>query len=133
MSSSVTLIRHPQALAMATLPPGSPAPDWAEDGLFLATIRTSRGTLVVCRASSVPPEIDAHGPFTAFELAHDLDPSEPGLLATLGTGPGRVGISLVPYTTFDRGWLLVQRADANRVHALWEQEGFTITVPEENP
>ena len=116
---------------MATLPPGSPAPDWAEGELFLATIRTSRGTILVCRASSVPPEIDAHGPFTAFELAHDLDPSEPGLLALLGTSPGRLGISLLPYTTFDRGWLLVHRADANRVQDLWRQEGITITVPEE--
>lgn len=116
---------------MATLPPGAPSPDWGENGLFVATIRTSRGTLVVCRASSVPPEVDAHGPFTAFELAHDLDPSEPGLLSMLGTGPGQVGISLLPYTTFDRGWLLVHRADADRVQALWEQEGFTITTAEE--
>lgn len=116
---------------MATLPPGAPSPDWGENGLFVATIRTSRGTLVVCRASSVPPEVDAHGPFTAFELAHDLDPSEPGLLSMLGTGPGQVGISLLPYTAFDRGWLLVHRADADRVQALWEQEGFTITTAEE--
>ena len=116
---------------MAMLPPDVPAPDWAGDGLFLATIRTARGLVVVCRAASVPHDVDSHGPFTAFELARDLDPSEPGLLSLLGTGPARVGISLLPYTAFDRGWLLVHRADANRVQALWEGEGFIISGPED--
>ena len=98
MSASVSLIRHAQSLAMATLPAGAGVPDWAEG-----------------------------------ELSHDLDPSEPGLLSLLGTVPGGVGISLLPYTAFDRGWLLVQRADADRVQTLWEQPGFTITTPEDQP
>ncbi|MEJ7795512.1 MAG: hypothetical protein WKF50_08165 [Nocardioides sp.] len=133
MSASVSLIRHTQSLAMVMLPAGATVPDWAEDGLFLATIRTSRGTVVVCRAAAVPLDVESHGPFTAFELSHDLDPSEPGLLSLLGTVPGRVGISLLPYTAFDRGWLLVQRADADRVQTLWEQSGITITTPEDKP
>ena len=37
-----------------------------------------------------------------------------------------------PFTAFDRGWLLVQRADADKVQTLWEQEGFTLTHPEED-
>lgn len=130
MNASVSLIRHAPALAMAMLPPGEPVPDWAEGELFLATIRTSRGTVVVCQAIGVPVDVESHGPFTAFELSHDLDPSEPGLLSLLGTAPGRVGISLLPYTAFDRGWLLVQRADANRVQRIWEQAGFTVTTAE---
>ena len=133
MSGPVSLIRHGQSLAMATLPPGSAVPDWAEGGIFLATIRTSRGTVVVCRAATVPLDVESHGPFTAFELAHDIDPSEPGLLSRLGTEPGQVGISLLPYTAFDRGWLLVQRADADRVQTIWERAGVTITTPEGKP
>jgi len=46
----------------------------------------------------------------------------------LGTGPAEAGMSLLPYTAFDRGWLLIQRADADCVQTLWEQAGFTITT-----
>lgn len=127
--SRYTLVRHLEALALATLPADAPEPDWAVGDTFVASIRTSRELVVVCRAATVPAEVNSHGPFTAFELAHDLDPSEPGLLPLLGAAPSRAGISLLPYTTFDRGWLLVQRADAARVQALWEQDGFTVTTP----
>jgi len=128
--SRYTLLRHTEALAMATLPADAPEPAWAGGETFVAAIRTTRELVVVCRAAAVPADVDSHGPFTAFELAHDLDPSEPGLLPLLGGSPSRAGISLLPFTTFDRGWLLVHRADAARVQALWKQDGLTVTTPE---
>jgi hypothetical protein len=55
-----------------------------------------------------------------------LDPSQPGLLSELAAGPSRVGISLMPFATYDRGWVLVQRADAATAEKVWQQSGFTI-------
>lgn len=129
--SSHTLVRHPESLAIATLPPDAPEPEWLSGNTFVATIRTARELVVVSRATTVPEDVTTHGPFIAFELARDLEPSEPGPLAMLAAAPNRAGISVLPYTTFDRGWLLVHRADASRLQALWEADGLTVITPEE--
>jgi hypothetical protein len=39
----------------------------------------------------------------------------------------------MPFATYDRGWVLVQRADAPTVEKVWRQAGFTIHDQEESP
>jgi hypothetical protein len=126
--SDLRLIRYAESLAIATLPADAPAPDWAVGHTFMALIRTARELVVVCRAAGVPGDVDAHAPYVGFEVDGSTVPSEPGLLTRLSERPGAEGISLIPFTTFGRGWLLVQRADADRVQTLWEQAGFTVTT-----
>ena len=129
--SDLRLIRYAESLAIATLPPDAPEPDWAVGSTFMALIRTPRELVVVCRAAGVPGDVDVHAPYVGFELDGTRVPSEPRLLTRLAERPGAEGISLIPFTTFGRGWLLVQRADADRVQTLWQQAGFTVTTPEE--
>jgi hypothetical protein len=126
-----SLIRYREPLVIATLPPGTSRPEWAVGGTFVAGIETSREVSIVCTAHSVPIDVPTHGPFTAYEIGTALDPSQPGLLSQLAAGPTRIGISLMPFTTYDRGWVLVQRADAATVERAWRQSGFTIEDQEE--
>lgn len=122
------VIRHPTPLAIATLPPDAPFPDWAGSGAFSAVIRTTRETVVVCHTEGVPVHVPSHGPYTGYELARHIDPSQPGLLTRLSEAPGRVGISLMPFATFDRGWILVARADARTCEQLWRQADIEVEV-----
>ena len=125
-----SLIRYREPLVIATMPPGSKRPEWAVGGVFVAAIETARETAIVCTASTVPLDVPTYGPYTAYELATHLDPSYPGLLSELADAPGRAGISLMPFATYDRGWVLIQRADAATVEKLWQQSGFTIREQE---
>jgi hypothetical protein len=127
-----TLIRYREPLVMATMPPGTARPEWAVGGVFVAGIETSRETSIVCTAQSIPVDVPTYGPYTAYEVGTHLDPSQPGLLSELAAGPARVGISLMPFATYDRGWVLVQRADAATVEKVWRQAGFTIHDQEES-
>jgi hypothetical protein len=126
-----SLIRYRQPLVIATMPPGTKRPEWAVGGTFVAAIETSRETSIVCTAQSVPVDVPTHGPYTAYEMGTRLDPSQPGLLSELAAGPSRLGISLMPFATYDRGWVLVQRADAATAERVWLQSGFTIHDQEE--
>ena len=127
-----SLIRYREPLVIATMPPGVTRPPWALGGTFVAGIETARETSIVCSASSVPLEVPTYGPYVAYEIGASLDPSQPGLLRRLSEAPGRAGISLMPFATFDRGWLLVQRADAGVVEKLWRQSGFAIVEEEDD-
>ena len=128
--SGLTLVRHAESLGIATLPAGTPEPDWAVGDTLRALIRTAREVVVICRAAGIPGDVEVHAPYVPFELEDVNVVSEPGLLTRLAQRPGDEGITLIPFTTFGSGWLLVARADANRVQVLWEQEGFTVTTPE---
>ena len=127
-----SLIRYREHLVIATMSPGVRRPEWAVGGVFVAGIETARETSIVCAADNVPLDVPTYGPYVAYEVGTRLDPSQPGLLSELADAPGRAGISLMPFATYDRGWLLVQRADTPVVEKLWLQNGFTI-VEEEKP
>lgn len=127
--SRLTLIRHSESLGIATLPAGTPEPAWAVGEVLTAIIRTERDVVVVCRAAGIPGDVDVHGPYVAFQIEDVNVVSEPGLLSRLAQRPGVEDIALIPFTTFDSGWLLVTRADADRVQTLWELSGFTVTTP----
>ena len=130
--SGLTLVRHTESLGIATLPAGTPEPDWAVGQTLSAVIRTADDVVVVCRAAGIPGDVDVHAPYVAFQLADVNVVSEPGLLTRLSQRPGDEDITLIPFTTFSSGWLLVARADADRVQQLWEQSGFTVTTPQES-
>ena len=133
MSGDVrSLIRYREPLVIATMPPGAPRPEWAVGDIFVAGIETARETSIVCQARSVPLNVPTYGPYTAYEMGTHVDPSHPGLLRDLAEGPSRAGISLMPFATFDRGWVLVQRADTAAAEKLWRQAGFTIHDQEES-
>lgn len=127
-----SLIRYREPLVIATMPPRTERPEWAVGSTFFAGIETARETTIVCTARTVPLEVSTYGPYTAYELGSSVDPSRPGLLTELAAGPSRVGISLMPFATYDRGWVLVQRADAATVEKVWRQSGFTIHDQEES-
>lgn len=126
-----TLIRTREPLVIATLPPGASRPPWAVGETFVAGIETKRETSIVCTAATVPLEVPTYGPYTAYELGTSVDPSLPGVLVALASGPARAGISLMPFATFDRGWVLVARADVATAEKLWIADGFTIVDQEE--
>ena len=121
------MIRHQQSLSIATIEPDADEPEWAFGETFLATIHTARETVVVCRTDQVPSYVQAHGPYTAYEVSHHLDPSHPGILKALSRAPARAGISLMPFSTFDRGWILVARADSRALEDAWEKDGIPVT------
>ena len=99
MSDVRSLIRHSEPLVIATMPAGTPRPAWAVGDIFVAGIETAREVSIVCRAQAVPLEVPTYGPYTAYELGAHIDPSHPGLLTALADGPGRHGISLMPFAT----------------------------------
>ena len=126
MTAPVGLVRHPEPLALAQLPVGADVPGWATSGTLLSVTASAGQTSVLCNALGIPAKIPTVGPLTAFEVDQDLDPSLTGLIADLARPLATAGLSLLPVTTYDRGWVLVQQADATRAARLWQDAGFAI-------
>lgn len=125
-----TLYRHPDALAVVRLGPGSEIPAWATSSTLFSVTATAAETSLVCHASTVPRKARPEGPFVAFEVAGPLDFALTGVLSALLGPLAEAAISVFAISTFDTDWILVPAGDADRAAEVWTAAGHTIETKE---
>ncbi len=128
--TAYTLTRHPDALAVVRLGPGSEIPTWATSSTLFSVTATAAETSLVCHASTVPRKARREGPFVAYEVAGPLDFSLTGVLSSLLAPLAEVEISVFTISTFDTDWILVHADAADRADAAWQAAGHTIETKE---
>lgn len=126
MTTSLTLLRYAEELAVVRLDPGADVPDWATGSTLLSVTATADETSVVCSAGVVPDRARSQGPFTAYAVRGPLDFSLTGLLHRLLTPLAEEQVSVFTLSTFDTDWILVPAADADRAAARWQRDGHHV-------
>ena len=124
--TAYTLVRHPDALAVVRLGPGSDIPTWATSSTLFSVTATAAETSVVCHASTVPRKARREGPFVAYEVAGPLDFALTGVLSTLLAPLAEAEISVFTLSTFDTDWILIRSDKADAADAAWLAAGHTI-------
>jgi hypothetical protein len=126
-----TLLRHPDALAVVRLGPGSEIPGWATSATLFSVTATAAETSLVCHASSVPTKARKQGPFVAYEVAGPLDFALTGVLASLLVPLADAEVSVFTLSTYDTDWLLVPAGAVDAAESAWSGAGHTITDKED--
>ena len=126
-----TLLRHPDALAVVRLGPGSEVPGWATSATLFSVTATASETSLVCHASSVPTKARKQGPFVAYEVAGPLDFALTGVLASLLVPLAEAEVSVFAISTYDTDWLLVPAGSVDRAEAAWGDAGHTVMFKED--
>jgi len=126
-----TLLRHPDALAVVRLGPGSEVPGWATSATLFSVTATAAETSLVCHASSVPRKARKQGPFVAYEVAGPLDFALTGVLASLLAPLAEAGVSVFTISTYDTDWLLVPAGAADQAEAAWSEAGHSVQDKED--
>lgn len=126
-----TLLRHPDALAVVRLGPGSEVPGWATSATLFSVTATAAETSLVCHASSVPTKARKQGPFVAYEVAGPLDFALTGVLAALLVPLAEAEVGVFTLSTYDTDWLLVAAGSVDRAEAAWARAGHTVQDKED--
>ena len=126
-----TLVRHPDALAVVRLGPGSEVPAWATSSTVFSVTATAAETSLVCHASTVPPKARRVGPFVAYEVAGPLDFGLTGVLSSLLVPLAEAEVSVFALSTFDTDWILVRSDAADRAEAAWVAAGHSVQTEDE--
>ncbi|MFP5253084.1 MAG: ACT domain-containing protein [Actinomycetes bacterium] len=126
-----TLLRHPDALAVVRLGPGTEVPGWATSATLFSVTATATETSLVCHASSIPTKARKQGPFVAYEVAGPLDFALTGVLVSLLVPLAEAEVSVFTISTFDTDWLLVPAASVDRAEDAWTRTGHTVLLKED--
>lgn len=126
----LTLIRHPEALAVARLDAHAVVPDWAMADAPLVSVSLTRAeTSVVCLAEAVPRGVRHEGPFGAFEVIGPLDFGWSGVLSTVLEPLVTSGISPFSVSTFDTDWVLVPLSAVDDAQQALVAAGHEVKEP----
>ena len=129
------LTRHPQEVAVASLPAHASVPRWALDESYDAPLwsvtRTAGELSIICAYEALPGTQTAVGPFTAFSIDGPLDHELIGVLAGLLEPLAAARVSILAESTFDTDWILVPSGQADQAVAVWTGAGHRIELAEE--
>lgn len=135
-----TLLSYPEKLAVVRFGPGTDVPAWAESSSVFSVTATAVETSVVCAARSVPSKARSTGPYTAFVVQGQLDPTEVGVLHSLLGPLVEVRVPVMTLSTFDTDWILVPTDQATAAAQAWQDAGHTVlpapaisSAPEPSP
>ena len=126
--TTYTLLRHPDALAVVRLGPGSEIPAWATSSTLFSVTATAAETSLVCHASTVPGKARREGPFVAYEVAGPLELALTGVLSSLLAPLAEAEVGVFTLSTFDTDWILVRSDAAERAESAWQTAGHTVEV-----
>ena len=125
MAQKLEFFVLPGRYALAHLPPGAPAPDWAR-GQFAAVISSKRGISVVCEEDAVPVGVRAQSGFRCLEVEGDFDLNSVGVVAAAVQPLASARISLFAYSTWDTDYILIQETDLQLAISILIKFGHTL-------
>ncbi len=123
---SLSLLTHPDRLAICSLPADAPLPAWALTGRFFSVTRTPRELSVVCGEADVPASVPHAGPWLALEVEGVLDFTLTGILAGLSTPLAEAGISLFALSTYRTDYILVPAQKCTRAQEVLRRAGHAV-------
>ncbi len=122
----LSLLVHPEHLAVVRLGPGADVPSWATSATVFSVTATAEETSLVCAAAGVPRKARSQGPFVAFSVVGPLDFALTGILAGLLAPLSEAGISVFTLSTFDTDWILVPADRAGDAAEEWRRRGHQV-------
>ena len=128
MTDPLTLLRHPEPLAVVRLGAGAEIPAWATSSTLFSITATAHETSLVCGLAGVPTKARPQGPFTAFQVQGPLDFALTGILSGLLAPLAEERISVFTLSTYDTDWVLVGADDADRAEEAWRRSGHDVTA-----
>jgi uncharacterized protein len=126
VTGPLTLLQHPEPLAVVRLGPGADVPDWASAATLFSVTATATETSLVCNRAAVPRKATQQGPFTAFSVQGTLDFALTGVLAGLLVPLAADEITVFTISTFDTDWILVPIDLAERAAEAWRRSGHDV-------
>ncbi|MGY2874894.1 uncharacterized protein ACVW00_002084 [Marmoricola sp. URHA0025 HA25] len=121
-----TLHQYPEKMVVASLPPGSEVPEWAESASLFSISATATETTVVCAGRSMPRKVVHAGPFSAFAVEGPLDFGLTGVLHALLAPLAEAEISVFTISTYPTDWILVPIERAEAAADAWRRRGHTV-------
>jgi uncharacterized protein len=113
----VTLLSHPQRLAICRLDPRALLPKWLPESPFHSVTRTPHELSIVCEdGPHIPDEVRREGDWRILEVQGPLPFTAVGILAALTENLAAAGVSVFVLSTFDTDYVLVK--DAQFEHAM---------------
>jgi len=125
MTRQLELVLLDGLYALARLPSTAPNPSWV-GGQFAATIFSKRGISVVCEASAVPADVEAHHGYRCLEVAGAFDLASVGVVAAIVQPLASAGISLFAYSTWDTDYILIQETDLQIAISVLTEAGHKL-------
>ena len=124
--SELTLLQHPEHLAVVRLGPGSEIPAWATSATIFSVTATADETSVVCARHGVPRKAKQEGPYVAFSVAGTLDLALTGVLSRILLPLAEAEVPVFTLATFDTDWVLVPVGQAGRAAEAWRRTGYDV-------
>ena len=124
--SGLTLVHHPEHLAVVRLGPGSEIPAWATSATIFSVTATAEETSIVCARRGVPRRAKQEGPYVAFSVEGTLDLALTGILSRILLPLAEAEVPVFTLATFDTDWVLVPGGQAERAAEAWRRAGFAV-------
>ena len=125
-SSELTLLHHPENLAVVRLGPGSEIPAWATSATIFSVTATANETSIVCARHGVPRKAKQEGPYVAFSVEGTLDLALTGVLSRILLPLAEAEVPIFTLATFDTDWVLVPLGQAESATEAWRRSGIDV-------
>lgn len=127
MSGATFVFRvHPERLAIARLPAGSPVPAWA-GGAWCTISSTVDELSIVCPQARVPAGVKQERDKIAFGIEGVIPMTTVGLLAALANVLAAERVPIFVVSTYDTDWLLVSADRFDAARAALERVGHRFS------
>jgi uncharacterized protein len=124
--TGLTLLHHPEHLAVVRLGPGSEIPAWATSATIFSVTATAEETSIVCARHGVPRKAKQEGPYVAFSVEGTLDLALTGVLSSILMPLAEAEVPVFTLATYDTDWVLVPVGQVERVTEAWRRAGFAV-------
>jgi hypothetical protein len=129
----LTLLHHPEHLAVVRLGPGAEVPAWATSATVFSVTATAAETSLVCARAGVPRKAKQQGPYVAFSVEGTLDLALTGVLSRLLAPLAEAEVPVFTLATFDTDWVLVPAGQAEKATEAWRRAGMAVRPALEEP
>jgi hypothetical protein len=124
--AELTLLHHPEHLAVVRLGPGSEIPAWATSATIFSVTATAEETSIVCARHGVPRRAKQEGPYVAFSVEGTLDLALTGVLSRILLPLAEAEVPVFTLATFDTDWVLVPVGQAESATEAWRRSGIAV-------
>jgi uncharacterized protein len=124
--TGLTLLHHPEHLAVVRLGPGSELPAWATSATIFSVTATAEETSIVCARHGVPRKAKQEGPYVAFSVEGTLDLALTGVLSSILQPLAEAEVPVFTLATYDTDWVLVPVGQAEHATGAWRRAGFAV-------
>lgn len=117
-----------EVYAVCRLDAAADDPAWARRGTFHSITRTPHELSVVCRASDVPPDVQAAREWRLLALRGPFAFDQIGIAAEFTSRLAEAGVSVFVISTYDTDLLFVRSVEIDSAVAALRNAGHVITA-----